>query len=145
MPRSNYEIYPSSNRLITFIGNVKVLVMTYSLDFRRKVLSVREKEGLTIAEVANRFCVGIASVVRWIDRIEPQRTRNKPATKIDRIALVRDVREYPDAYQAERAKRLGASEKGIGHALRRMNITYKKNTSTSQSGRRRTACLLSEN
>ena len=119
--------------------------MTYSLDFRRKVLTVREKEGLTIAEVATRFCVGIASVVRWIDRIEPQMTRNKPATKIDRIALARDVREYPDAYQAERAKRLGVSEKGIGHALRRMNITYKKNTSASQGERRRTACLPPKN
>lgn len=119
--------------------------MTYSLDFRRKVVTVREKEGLTIAEVAARFCVGIASVVRWLDRIEPQVTRNKPATKIDRIALARDVREYPDAYQAERAKRLGVSEKGIGHALRRMGITYKKNTTASQGGRRRTACLPSKN
>jgi len=115
--------------------------MTYSIDFRRKVLSVREKEGLTIAEVADRFCVGIASVVRWIKNPEPQRTRNKPATKIDRIALARDVREHPDAYQAERARRLGVSEKGIGHALRRMGITYKKNTAPSQGPRRRTAAL----
>lgn len=119
--------------------------MTYSLDFRRKVLTVREKEGLTIAEVATRFCVGIASVVRWLDRIEPQTTRNKPATKIDRIALARDVREYPDAYQSERAQRLGVSEKGIGHALRRMNITYKKNAATPQGERRRTARLPSKN
>lgn len=115
--------------------------MTYSLDFRRKVLTVREKEDLTIAEVAGRFCVGIATVVRWLQRIEPQRTRYKPATRINRIELARDVREHPDAYQAERAKRLGVSEKGIGHALRRMNITYKKNTSTSKGRRRRTACL----
>ncbi len=119
--------------------------MTYSIDFRRKVLSVREKEGLTIAEVADRFCVGIASVVRWIKNPEPQRTRNKPATKIDRIALARDVREHPDAYQAERARRLGVSEKGIGHALRRMGITYKKNTAPSQSPRRRTAALPGKN
>jgi transposase len=115
--------------------------MTYSIDFRRKVLSVRKKEGLTIAEVADRFCVGVATVVRWLNRLEPQLTRYKPATKIDRIALARDVREHPDAYQAERAKRLGVSEKGVGHALRRMNITYKKNTSASQGGRRRTARL----
>ena len=66
--------------------------MTHSIDFRRKVLSVREKEGLTITEVAERFCIGIASVVRWLNRVEPQRTRVKPATKIDRIALARDVR-----------------------------------------------------
>ena len=100
--------------------------MTYLLDYRRKVLSVREKEGLTIAEVAEWFCVGVAMVVRWLRRLEPRRTRYKPATEIDRIALVRDVREYSDAYQAERAMRLGASAKGVGHALRRMNITYKK-------------------
>ena len=118
--------------------------MTHSIDFRRKVLSVREKEGLTIAEVAERFCIGIASVVRWLNRVEPHRTRYKPATKIDRIALARDVSEYPDAYQSERAIRLGVSEKGIGHALRRMTITYKKNTASPKSERRRTAYLPAE-
>ena len=100
--------------------------MTYPISFRRKVLSVREQEGLTIAQTAARFCVGIASVTRWIKNPIPKETRNKPATKIDMAALARDVREYPDAYQAERARRLGVSEKGIGHALRRMNISYKK-------------------
>lgn len=113
--------------------------MTYSYDFRRKVLSVREKEGLTIAEVASRFCVGIASVTRWLKTPEPKRKRNKPATKIDMAALARDVKTYPDAYQYERARRLGVSEKGIGHALRRMGITYKKKSSSSQGLRRRTA------
>ena len=119
--------------------------MTYSLDYRRKVLSVREKEDLTIAEVADRFCVGVATVVRWLQRLEPQRTRYKPATKIDRIALARDVREHPDAYQSERAQRLGVSKPGIGHALKRMNITYKKNAAASQGERRRKACLPPEN
>lgn len=118
--------------------------MTHSIDFRRKVLLIREKEKLTIAEVAERFCVGIASVVRWLNRVEPQRTRIKPATKIDRILLARDVREYPDAYQYERSKRLGVSEKGVGHAMRRMNITYKKNATASKGERRRAACLPTE-
>lgn len=115
--------------------------MTYSIDFRRKVLSVRETEGLTIPEVAERFCIGLATVVRWLRRVEPCLTRNKPATKIDRIALARDVREHPGAYQAERAQRLGVSEQGVGHALRRMGITYKKNTAASKGERRRTASL----
>ncbi len=43
--------------------------MTYSIDFRRKVLAVKEKEGLTIAEAAARFFVGKATVVRWLNRI----------------------------------------------------------------------------
>ncbi|MBX3629069.1 MAG: hypothetical protein KF908_03980 [Nitrosomonas sp.] len=29
-------------------------------------MSVRKKEGLTIAQTAVRFCVGIASVTRWV-------------------------------------------------------------------------------
>ncbi|SDY26266.1 Transposase [Nitrosomonas sp. Nm58] len=43
--------------------------MAYFLDFYRKVLSIREEEGLTIAEVAGRFSVGVASVVRWLKDI----------------------------------------------------------------------------
>lgn len=100
--------------------------MTYSSDFRRKVLSVREQEGLTISEVAARFCVGVASVVRWLKHPEPKRMRNKPATKIDMQALARDVKDFPDAYQYERAQRLGCSAQGIAHALRRLKVTYKK-------------------
>ena len=57
--------------------------MTYAVLFRRKVLSVREKESLTIAQVAKRFCVGVASVTRWIKTPDPKTTRNKPATRIN--------------------------------------------------------------
>jgi transposase len=113
--------------------------MTYSSDFRRKVLSVREKEGLTIAQVATRFCVGVASVTRWVKTPEPKQTRNKPATKIDMDALVGDVKKYPDAYQYERARRLDVSVQGINYALRRLGVSYKKKSTASQDKRRRTA------
>ena len=91
---------------------------------RHRVLSVRRAEKLTIDEVAARFCVGVASVVRWLNCPEPERTLHKPAVRIDRIALARDVRDFPDAYHYERAQRLGVSASGIGHALQRMNITF---------------------
>ncbi len=61
--------------------------MSYSLDFRHKVLSTRKEEGLTIAEVAGWFKIGIASVTRWIKNPEPQRSRNKPSSKINMEAL----------------------------------------------------------
>ncbi|ABA57890.1 putative transposase [Nitrosococcus oceani ATCC 19707] len=115
--------------------------MTYPSSFRRKVLSVREKEGLTMAQVAARFCVGVASVPRWVKNPEPKLTRHKPATKMDRDALARDVLEHPDAYHYERARRLGVSEKGIGHALPRRGITYKKNAKASAPMRRRAASV----
>lgn len=115
--------------------------MTYSLDFRTKVLSVRAKEHLTIEEVSRRFDVGVASVTRWLKRLEPMRTRYKSTKTVDRIALAKDIREYPDAYHFERAERLSCSASGIYHALKRMGITYKKNSISPKGERRRTACL----
>ena len=38
--------------------------MCYSIDFRKKVLSVREKENLTFKQTAVRFDIGIASITR---------------------------------------------------------------------------------
>jgi transposase len=119
--------------------------MTYSIDFRRKVLSIRKKENLTIAQVAKRFYIGIASVTRWLNVIEPKLTRNKPATKIDMNALAKDVENYPDAYQYERGLRLGVAEKTVGHALRRMGISYKKNFKSPKSERRRSAYIPTKN
>ena len=106
--------------------------MTYSLDFRRRVLSIREKEGLTIAQVATRFCVGIASVTRWLRKLEPKKTRNRPATKINMALLAQDVIDNPDAYLYERAERFGVSSRGICHALKRLDVSYKKKRKTIQ-------------
>ncbi|CAK0778208.1 hypothetical protein CCP3SC1_940005 [Gammaproteobacteria bacterium] len=36
--------------------------MTYSIDFRRKVLAIQEQ--LTYAEIASRFGIGIATLTR---------------------------------------------------------------------------------
>ena len=115
--------------------------MTYSLDFRQKVLSIKAQEKLTGVETAVRFGIGVASITRWDKQIEPQRTRSKPATKLDMDALKQDVDNYPDAYQYERAARLGVSQRAIGNALKRLKISYKKNTVASESGRKRTAYL----
>ena len=56
--------------------------MTYSRDFRNKVLAVKEKENLSMALVAKRFGISLKSVFRWSKNIEAKTTRHKPATKI---------------------------------------------------------------
>ena len=114
--------------------------MTYSLDFRRKVLSVREKEGLTIAQVAARFDVGIASVVRWLQNPDPK-VHGYRCRKIDMDALARDIEQYPDAYQSERAARFGVHQNAICHALKKLKVSYKKNITPSPGMRRHTAHL----
>ncbi|WP_407079486.1 IS630 transposase-related protein [Candidatus Regiella insecticola] len=48
-------------------------------------------------------------------------------------ALAQDVATYPDDYQYERAQRFGVSAQGIRHALKRLRVSRKKNTSVSQS------------
>ena len=65
--------------------------MPYSAQFRKKLLSVMEKEKLTLEETAKRFDVGSASISRWKLNPEPTNTRNRSAQKIDMDKLKKDV------------------------------------------------------
>ena len=100
--------------------------MTYSLDFRKKVISVRERDQLTIVETATRFDIGHATLIRWLKKVEPKATRERRCTKITNEALLADVSAHPDDYQYERAERMGVSTSGILKALKRCGISRKK-------------------
>ena len=106
--------------------------MTYPLQFRQKVFSTKEKFHLTFEQTSQRFDVPIRTLFRWQRKMAPCMTRDKPATRLDMAQLARDVEQAPDAYQWERAKRLGVAERTIGYGLQRLRISYKKNTPTSQ-------------
>jgi hypothetical protein len=78
------------------------------------------------------FGVGVASVFRWTKKPEPSKTRNKPAPKIDMEALAREAEAKPDDFHHERAIiRLGVSENCVGRALKRLNISRKKDFNPS--------------
>ena len=108
--------------------------MTYLIDFRRKVLTIREKEGLTYEQTAERFGVGIASLTRWAKRLEPRPAKRR-RRKIDMDELARDVELFPDSYQYERAQRFGVVQNSIHQGLKRLNVTYKKSPEAPQGGR----------
>lgn len=110
--------------------------MTYPIEFRKKVLEVQHKEKLTTNETARRFCIGKATVTRWVKRLETK-TYVIKKRKLDLQKLAEDVKEYPDSYQYERAKRLGVGQNSIHHGLKKLKITYKKKFQTSQSRRRK--------
>lgn len=116
--------------------------MTYSLDFRKKVLEIKKEEKLSCEEVSKRFKIGIMTVVRWGKRIDSKKTRIKPPVKINMESLKDDVKKYPDAYQYERAERMGVSKTGIWHALKRLGVTYKKNVVPSEGRSRKACCIL---
>jgi transposase len=116
--------------------------MSYDIRFRCHVLKIRDQEGLSFSKVAERFGLAKQSVYNWSKRLEEQKKRFKPASKIDMATLSEDIRQYPDGYQYERAARLEVSRQGIWHALRRLGVTYKKNPHASQGGSRKTLYLL---
>ena len=107
--------------------------MPYSADFRHQVFLVKEKENLSLEQVAKRFGISKATVFRWTKRLKAKRTRHKLATKINADILRKDVELYPDAYQYERAQRLNVSRRGIGYALKRLGMSRKKNIFSSKS------------
>lgn len=106
--------------------------MSYDIRFRRHVLKIRKQEGLSFTKVAERFGIGKQTVYNWSKRIEEKKNRSKPATKIDMEALAFDVKTYADSYRYERAQRLNVSAGCINHALKRLGVSYKKNTHSSQ-------------
>ncbi|ATW30925.1 hypothetical protein BJP41_10700 (plasmid) [Candidatus Williamhamiltonella defendens] len=118
--------------------------MSYSVDFRQKVLSIREKEGLSIRATAKRFHVGTDTLRRWLKRIEPKPSGPRRG-KMDKEAFIKDVAEYPDSYQRERAARFWVCPKAIWQALKRWGLTYKKNSASSQGKRRGTTGVPGKN
>ena len=109
--------------------------MTYSLDFRRKLFSIKTEQNLTFSETSALFNISMATLFRWQKSIQPKLTRHKSETKLNMNALRSDIQTYPDAYQFERAQRLGVSRSCIFYALKRLKVTYKKNAKSPKSVR----------
>ena len=113
----------------------------YNLHFIKKVLKLRKS--LSINKLAAKFNISTRTIQNWEQGKLPKGTRNRPNKKLDKELLIKDIEQYPDSYQYERAKRLGVSQMCIWYNLKKMSITYKKNSATSQS-RRRKAIIISK-
>ena len=110
--------------------------MTYPLKFRHHVLSVRQKEKLTLHATAKRFNIGIASLTRWTKSLQPK-AHGSRKRKLDLLALKRAIIAHPYRYQYEHAAAFNVSRKAIWNAMKQLNVSYKKNTVSSQSRRRK--------
>jgi transposase len=105
--------------------------MAYSLDFRQRVFAYKEKHQLTFEQTSKHFDINIATLFRWKKRLEPCVTRNRPAIKVNMDALKKEIEDFPDDYQWERAKRLNVTQPSIHYALKRLKISVKKNAEAS--------------
>lgn len=131
--------------LLSYVRKFQEVHMTYPVSFRRKVLKIKEKEGLSFSEVAKKFNISKAAIFRWSQQIEPKKQRNRKWTKIDAEVLKNDIAQHPDSYYYERAKRLGYSLTGTRDAMYRLGISYKKNSKSSQGGSRKKIYILRKN
>ncbi len=104
----------------------------YTLDFRKQVFKVKEKNNYTFQETSSHFGITTRTLFRWSNRLEPKLKRDKPATKVDMKLLEKDVKKNPDSYQYERAELLGVTQSTIYYALKRLGISVKKNTNSSK-------------
>ena len=57
--------------------------MSHPVPFRRHVLRIKERDGLSFTQVADRFSVGVASVKRWSKRLDPKPYNRRKGLKID--------------------------------------------------------------
>lgn len=115
--------------------------MTYSIQFRKKVLKL-QSGGESFIKLSKRFKISTTTISRWKKELNPKPGRDKRPIKIDNEVLRKDIEDYPDSYSYERARRLGVSASGIKHAKKRIGVTYKKNTKSSESGSRKKIYIL---
>jgi transposase len=115
----------------------------YNLHFIKKVL--KQRKSLSIQKLADKYDLSTRTIQNWIQGKLPQGKRNKPNSKLDQNKLLEDITQYPDAYQSERAERLGVSKSCIWKNLKKLNITYKKDPKASESRRRKASIVPEKN
>ena len=103
--------------------------MAYSLDLRQRVVDYVE-QGHSVPEAVAVFQVSKATIYRWRNRpsLAPTvvKTRRR---KLDKAALERHVRDYPEARLMDRARVFGVHPSAISYGFKRWGITVKKTIS----------------
>lgn len=104
--------------------------MTYSIDFRKQVLSHIES-GASIESTSTLFSIGTTTIKNWkrLKGVTGQLSGSgRPPTpyKIDSDKLRSYVKDHPDAFLNEIALHFNVTAPAIHAALKRLKITRKK-------------------
>ncbi len=104
--------------------------MSYPVKYRERTIEYRQ-EGHTLEETSKVFKVAVSTIREWAKRLKEKGnlapdTPERSFKKIDPEKLKAYLAEHPDAYQWEIAKEFGCVQSAVGQALKRLNITRKK-------------------
>ncbi|ELU54136.1 transposase [Streptococcus pneumoniae PCS8203] len=107
------------------------LLMAYSIDFRKKVLSYCERTG-SITEASHVFQISRNTIYGWLKLKEKtgelnHQVKGTKPRKVDRDRLKNYLTDNPDAYLTEIASDFGCHPTTIHYALKAMGYTRKKN------------------
>ena len=105
--------------------------MSYDKKFRESVLDFIDK-GNTQEAAHKLFGVGTTTIKEWKKlKLETGnlevRPLNRKGRKICAEELESYIAEYPDSYQNEAAEHFGCTQPAVHYALKRLNLTRKKN------------------
>ena len=108
-------------------------MMAYSVDLRMKAVKRYLGSGDSFAQTGKIFDVGATTVRSWVEQYEAtgdlsNKPLNRKPRKIDPEMLRVYVKEHPDDTQQEIADAFGCCNQAVSKALKRLNITRKKNT-----------------
>ena len=111
--------------------------MSYDEKYRKRAIEYWV-EGHSRRETAEVFKVSPSSLQEWKSQMKESGTlapkkRRETWRKIDPEKLKEYNEEHPDAYLKEIAEEFGCSDTAIRKALRRLQITRKKNSSIQGS------------
>jgi len=108
--------------------------MTYSVDFRRKVIAF-VKNGGSQNEAARRFDISLWCVRNWLARedLQPRQKGVPRRRKLDKEALRTHVQNNPDALLRERAAHFGIHVSSMGWAMKNLKLTHKKRRSNTKN------------
>jgi transposase len=104
--------------------------MLYPEWFRKKVLECIDGF-YTQAEVARMFNLSAKTVWNWVNQrkktgsLKPK-TPERKARKLESEALIRYIKEHPDAYLREIAEHFECVASAVHQRLKKLNITLKK-------------------
>jgi len=116
--------------------------MAYSVDFRRAAIEYWQSDH-SKEELYEAFKIHPSRVYEWLRHegktgsLEPSYPERR-TRKIDLEKLKQAVERKPDAYLAEFAKQFDCTEQAIFYALKKLDITVKKNSIHIQNNRRKT-------
>ena len=117
--------------------------MSYSNDIRRLAMRYVYVDKCSLSDTCHCLRISLTTLKTWL-RLNDQgllyekKPRSHKGRKIDDNALIAYVSEHPDHYLEEIACVFNISKSGIHAALKRLGISYKKNTLLFRTKRRKT-------